>query len=273
MTEPLDARIVGKQRRFVRDLRALGHASPPPDVLANVLSRVGLGDAYWQIDSPLGPVFVAYNDAGISAMMPAGVAGSAAGFEYAFRERFGRPAYPVARPPGALARAVARQLDGERQSGLRFDLRGLSDFERAVLLKTWEIPRGQVRPYGWIAREIGRPGAVRAVGTALNHNPIPLLIPCHRVVKSDGRVGEYAFGGAAKRAVLAAEGLDPAGLDQLARARVRYYGSDTTHIYCFPTCAHARRVTDRHRVTFRSEREAVTAGYRPCKVCRPAVAS
>ena len=53
-------------------------------------------------------------------------------------------------------------------------------------MKALEIPRGEVRPYGWIAAEIGRPKAVRAVGTALGHNPIPLIVPCHRVVRSDG---------------------------------------------------------------------------------------
>jgi methylphosphotriester-DNA--protein-cysteine methyltransferase len=53
---------------------------------------------------------------------------------------------------------------------------------------------------------------------------------------------------------------------------VRYYGSDTTRIYCFPTCRHARRISDRHRVPFHSAIEAVTTGYRPCTVCRPAQA-
>jgi O-6-methylguanine DNA methyltransferase len=80
------------------------------------------------------------------------------------------------------------------------------------LIKAREIPAGQVRPYGWIASEIGRPKAVRAVGTALGRNPVPLLIPCHRVVRTDGRVGDYAFGPPAKRALLAAEGLDPDAL-------------------------------------------------------------
>jgi methylphosphotriester-DNA--protein-cysteine methyltransferase len=50
---------------------------------------------------------------------------------------------------------------------------------------------------------------------------------------------------------------------------VRYFGSDSTHIYCFPTCRHARRVTSRHLVHFRSPAEAIASGYRPCKVCRP----
>jgi O-6-methylguanine DNA methyltransferase len=130
-----------------------------------------------------------------------------------------------------------------------------------------------MRPYAWVAREIGHPKAVRAVGTALGHNPIPLLIPCHRVGKSDGRMGNYAFGAAAKEMILAYEGVDVAGLEHIARRGKRYYGSDTTHIYCYPTCRHARRITDRHRVAFRSDAEAARLGYRPCKVCRPALAA
>lgn len=278
MTGPLDnhrheRREAASARRFVRDLRGLAATAAPPDLAASVLARVGLGDAYWRQETPLGPVFIAYNDHGIRDVSRVADAGDAAGYERALQARTGRPARPVTCPPAALARAVERHLAGDRRAGLRFDLRGLSEFGRAVLLKALEIPRGEVRPYGWIAREIGRPRAVRAVGTALGGNPIPLLIPCHRVVRGDGHVGEYALGAAAKRAVLAAEGLEPDRLDGLASAGVRYYGSDTTRIYCFPTCRHNRRVTDRHRVTFRSEREAAAAGYRPCRVCRPALAS
>jgi O-6-methylguanine DNA methyltransferase len=150
------------------------------------------------------------------------------------------------------------------------DLRRHTPFEQAVWRKALEIPRGEVRPYGWIAAEIGRPKAVRAVGTALAHNPVPLVVPCHRVVRSDGLIGQYSLGGPDnKRAILSAEGLDPVGLEELARAGIRYFGSDTTRIYCLPSCRHARRVTDRHRVTFRSRVESEAAGYRACKVCRP----
>ena len=164
---------------------------------------------------------------------------------------------------------MTRRLAGE-SADLRFDLRELSEFEQAVLLKALEIPRGEVRPYGWIAREIGRPKAVRAVGTALAHNPVPLLIPCHRVIKSDGHLGRYSMGGdEAKRTILRAEGVDPDAVETLAREGVRYWGSDTTHIYCFPTCRHARQVSDAHRMRFHSAAEAAAAGYRPCKVCRP----
>jgi O-6-methylguanine DNA methyltransferase len=154
--------------------------------------------------------------------------------------------------------------------GRRFDLRGLSEFERAVLLKALEIPRGEVRPYAWIAREIGHPAAVRAVGSALRKNPVPVLIPCHRVVRTDGQIGEYALGGSqAKRQILAAEGVDPDWLQRHARAGQRYLGSDTTRIYCFPTCRNARRVQPQHAVSFSSAAAARSAGYRPCRVCRP----
>ena len=75
-----------------------------------------------------------------------------------------------------------------------------------------------------------------------------------------------------KRTILSEEGADPDELETLARAGVRYFGSDTTHIYCLPTCHDARRVTERHLVRFSSAGAASAAGYRPCKHCRPTVA-
>ena len=111
---------------------------------------------------------------------------------------------------------------------------------------------------------------MRAVGSALGNNPVPLLIPCHRVVRSDGEIGNYAFGSEIKKAVLGGEGVELEQLARLARTGVRYFGSDSTHIYCFPTCRHARRVTAQHLVTFKSIAAAASAGYRPCHVCRPA---
>ena len=112
---------------------------------------------------------------------------------------------------------------------------------------------------------------MRAVGTALGHNPIPLFIPCHRVVRSDGRLGQYSLiGPEAKRRVLEAEGVQVNTLEALADEGIRYFGSDTTHIFCFPTCRYNKRLTKQHRVTFGSEAQARAAGYRPCKVCRPA---
>ena len=108
------------------------------------------------------------------------------------------------------------------------------------------------------------------MGTALGHNPVPLIVPCHRVVRTDGTIGQYSLGGPRnKRTILAAEGLDPAAMEDAARRGERLSGSTTTRIVCWPTCRHARRVQDRYRVSFRSLGEARRRGYRPCKICRP----
>lgn len=239
----------------------------PAGLLHSVLWTVGLADRFVRRPSPLGPVFVAYNRSGVSACSLVAAEGAQA-FAGAFAHRFGRPALPDTAPPDHLVRDVDAALAG-KPSGLRYDLRTMSEFGRAVLAKAAEIPRGQVRPYGWIAAEIGRARAARAVGTALGHNPVPLLIPCHRVVRSDGRIGDYGLGSPAKRAVLAAEGVEPDELERLAARRVRFVASATTKIFCHPTCAAARRITEDHRVMLGSPAEAVAAGYRPCRQCRP----
>jgi O-6-methylguanine DNA methyltransferase len=253
----------GAARRLARDLHALGPTVPPETLRPAVMIRVGLADHYWLVATAIGPMFVAANGEGISSIRQAG---DAAVFERAFRERFGRTAFPVSEPPADLARAVERALAGDRRARPRLDLRRLSPFEREVLGKATEIPRGEVRPYGWIAREIGRPAAVRAVGSALGRNPIPLLIPCHRVVRESGEPGQYLFGSEAKRTLLGAEGVPLATLENGARL----VGSDTTRIVCYPTCRNARRIAEAHRVPFETIGAATAAGYRPCEVCRPA---
>ena len=240
----------------------------PATLTPRILVEVGLADRYAPIDSPVGSLFVAWNGRGVSTVEVASE--DAARFEAAHRARTGRNAIRAEDLPPQLARAIERRLSGDRRARIRLDLRGHSDFEQDVWLKALEIPRGEVRPYGWIAAEIGRPRAVRAVGTALGHNPVPLIVPCHRVVRTDGTLGQYSLGGPHnKRAILAWEGLDPDAFEGLARSGVRYVGSDTTHVVCLPTCASARRITDRHRVPFRSLDQARAAGYRPCLNCRP----
>lgn len=75
------------------------------------------------------------------------------------------------------------------------DLKGRSGFERAVYRETTKIPRGKTVSYGKIARRIGRPGAARAVGAALAKNPVPIIVPCHRVVRADGSPGGFSSRG------------------------------------------------------------------------------
>jgi O-6-methylguanine DNA methyltransferase len=241
---------------------------PAPATLATAtLVAVGLADEYTTMSSPIGPVFVAWNGRGVSTVAEADYR---AAFEARFRAEVGRPISPAAAVPARLERALARRLAGDRGVRIDLDLRNRTEFEQAVWSKAQEIPRGEVRPYGWIAAEIGRPKAVRAVGSALGHNPIPLVIPCHRVVRSDGLIGQYSLGGPTnKRTMLAAEGLDPDELERLARAGVRFLASDTTRIYCLPSCHNARRITDAHRVAIRGGADPAAAGYRACRECRP----
>jgi O-6-methylguanine DNA methyltransferase len=239
----------------------------PESLAGRVLADVGLVDSWTEIAGPIGPLYVAWGADGVSAVERAG---DAPGFELAYALRTGRPVQRVDVLPERLARQIRRRLAGERTAGPVVDLGGLTSFERDVLHKTMEIPFGEVRPYSWVAREIGRPRAVRAVGSALARNPIPFVIPCHRVVRADGRIGEYGAGGPeAKRKVLGAEGVDAPELERLADEHVRYRGSRTTGIYCYPSCRHARRIAPRHRVAFASADEAVAAGFRACRSCRP----
>ena len=214
-----------------------------------------------------GDVYTAFTDEGVSYVRTAeSMHDDDAEFKNAFRQRFGRPLRKADRPPSGLLPA----LRGKPSPKLAFDLRELSEFERDVLTATGRIPAGQTRPYGWVAWEIGRPKAVRAVGSALARNPVPLLIPCHRVTRADGDPGEYVFGPQAKERWLRAEGVNLDEVRDLAESRVFYIGSDTTNIVCFPTCSNARRITPEHRRGFRAVADAQQAGYRPCRHCRPA---
>jgi methylated-DNA-[protein]-cysteine S-methyltransferase len=185
------------------ELRGLAVERAPRGLLRKVLEAIDPADRAFSIDTELGKVFVAYNEAGLSAVTRCD---GEAEFE-AYVRRYRNRGVRFEPPPERLREQLRRALAG-RPVDLRFDLRGLTPFERDVLLKAVEIPRGEVRTYGWIAREIGRPLAVRAVGTALANNPIPLFIPCHRVVRSDGTIGQYGMGGpAVKRSLLLHEGV------------------------------------------------------------------
>lgn len=240
---------------------------PPADLTPNILYRTGLSDICWQMESALGPLFIAASLQGITAVDRAD---SVEAFMTRYCERFGREVRMVERPPVRLAQAIERLLSGDRRTPPPFDLSHSTEFETAVLQKALEIPRGQVRPYNWIAQEIGSPRASRAVGSALAGNPVPLLIPCHRVVRGDGVIGNYIFGAEAKRSLLQDERANIDRLATLGKQGIRFVGSDTTHIFCFPTCRY--HVSEAHLQTFHSESEARARGYRPCKVCRPALA-
>jgi len=86
------------------------------------------------------------------------------------------------------------------------DWNGVAGFRRAVLEETMHIPAGETRSYGWLAAKVGHPGAARAVGRVMATNPLPLVVPCHRVVGSNGSLTGYGGGLPLKAALLRAEG-------------------------------------------------------------------
>ena len=96
-------------------------------------------------------------------------------------------------------------MDGKRVMRLlgRYHL---TDFERKVLLRTFEIPKGETISYKQLAADCGRPLAYRAVGNIMHKNPLPIVIPCHRVVASNRKIGGYAYGIGMKRLLLRLEG-------------------------------------------------------------------
>lgn len=91
--------------------------------------------------------------------------------------------------------------------GDKLDLSSGTEFQRKVWASCRSIPYGQTRSYGWIAGQIGQPGASRAVGNALGKNPIPIIIPCHRVLAADGGLGGFSGGLPTKRRLLKIEGV------------------------------------------------------------------
>jgi methylated-DNA-[protein]-cysteine S-methyltransferase len=165
--------------------------------------RAGLVDvAYDLAESPLGDLLVAVTDRGLCriAYRP----------DAALDELAGDFGARVLRLPRRLDHA-RRQLDqyftGERREfDLETDLSPIPDFQQNVLRELTRVPFGQVTTYGALAAKIGKPRAARAVGGALNRNPVPIVLPCHRVVGSTGSLVGYAGGLDRKEALLRLEG-------------------------------------------------------------------
>lgn len=162
---------------------------------------------YAAFPQTFGTFFVAYGPAGPAF---ARVSPTAAAFERDAHRYLGAPVHRAA-PPSWLTTAVEAAVQrGDAFRG-HVDLQRLGPFEEEVLARLRRIPAGSVRTYQEIARAVGQPGAARAVGAACARNPLPLLIPCHRVVRTDGGLGGYSLRGgvALKRRLLEAEGALP----------------------------------------------------------------
>ncbi len=188
-----------------------------------------------------------------------------------YAKRYGRT-LERAPIPEPLRRQVTAALHGEGVEKPAVDFGESSELEKEVLEMLTKIPRGEVRSYSWLAQQVGKPRAVRAVANVVARNIVPFVVPCHRVVPAGGGVGKYGYGSKMKRELLKREGVDVDQLDALARAHVRFIGSRTTKIYCFPTCRDARRIRQENRIPFHGIDEAAEKGFRPCQRCQPSAA-
>jgi methylated-DNA-[protein]-cysteine S-methyltransferase len=160
--------------------------------------------AYDVIDSPVGELFVGVSDRGLCVISyDVDPELQAERLARGFGSR-------VLRSPGPVG-TVARQLDeyfgGKRKSfELEVDLRLARDFGRTVLEELGRVPFGEVTTYGTLAARAGKPRAARAVGTIMNRNPVPIVLPCHRVVGANGSLVGYAGGLERKQLLLRLEG-------------------------------------------------------------------
>jgi O-6-methylguanine DNA methyltransferase len=224
-----------------------------------------LADSYDRVPYNREEIWVAFSDQGLRLVLR----GSFEQFSAAYAKRYGR-CLKSGTLPDALRKQVTSAIEGTGVDKPRVDWSDeISALERDVLGLLPKIPRGEVRTYEWVARQVGRPRAVRAVGNILARNAVPLVVPCHRVVPTAGGVGSYAFGSAMKRELLLREGVDVDALEKLAKDHVRYIGSRTTKIVCFPTCRDAKRIREENRVPFRGADQAKGKGFRPCLHCQP----
>lgn len=173
--------------------------------LAADAERAGLLDiAYRAVDTPVGSLLLAATERGLLRVVYPNV-----GHDSALAELAAAVSPRILHAPGRLDE-VARQLDeyfaGRRQVfDVPLDLRLATGFRRAVLAHLPEISYGRTASYAAVAEAAGSPRAVRAVGTACATNPVPVVLPCHRVVRSDGSSGGYVGGTSAKQTLLTLE--------------------------------------------------------------------
>lgn len=175
------------------------------DRLAAAAQRDGILDvAYRTIDSPVGPLLLAATEAGLVR-----VAYASEDHDAVLQALADRISPRVLRAPARLeepARELGEYFAGRRRTfDLPLDWRLSAGFRRAVLSHLTEIGYGQTASYAAVAGLAGNPRAVRAAATACATNPLPVVVPCHRVIYSDGRIGRYLGGPDAKRALLTLE--------------------------------------------------------------------
>ena len=155
--------------------------------------------------SPLGPLVVAVSEAGVCCVA---FEGDVTASVPRWVARSGASATEASEPPAQVAAQFADYFAGKRKGfTLPLDYRFVTPFQRLVFDVLLQVPPGQVVTYGELARAIGRPQASRGVGSAMAHNPLPILVPCHRVIRRDGTLAGYSAGVRIKEYLLALEGV------------------------------------------------------------------
>lgn len=189
--------------------RAYAHASARLGTTPARYARGGKGlrVRFATVPTPLGRLLVGATDRGVCAVT---LGDSDRALEAGLRREY--PEALLEKAPAAVAQwtdAIARSLAGPVDlSAVPLDLRATT-FQRRVFEALRKIPRGETRSYGELAAAIGRPSAARAVASACARNPAALVVPCHRIVRSDGSAGGYRWGEARKRAILKRESGRP----------------------------------------------------------------
>lgn len=189
---------VGDESAPMNDTKAAHHSALDRDEAT----------VYRMIDSPVGRLWLAAASAGLRGIS----------FAEELRDEpcDGRGEAPSTSEDDACRhldeaeRQIADYFEGRRRAfSVELDLRGVAGFRRAVLERLMTVGHGTTMSYGELAAAAGSPRAVRAAGSACANNPIPIVIPCHRVIRSDGSLGGYLGGLEAKRALLRLESYLP----------------------------------------------------------------
>jgi methylated-DNA-[protein]-cysteine S-methyltransferase len=220
--------------------------------------------------SPLGPILIARSEQGVVAVEYLESARGAAASRVL--RRAGIEIVEEGSETESFYQQLLEYLSGERtRLAWPLDLRlAHSEFQREVLQATAALPYGAVVSYAHLAREIGRPTATRAVAQALRHNPLPIVVPCHRVVGSSGALTGYAGNKLGlKEQLLTLEGVPLAGRDRHIVRGAMYLRADHYGEYCLPTCGALPTVPLWRLTLFGSRERAEAAGLAPCQDCRP----
>ncbi len=191
-------------------LTCLPPVEPPDSLVPKILEHIRAvfreraePDSLATIPSPIGALVVAFRASGITYI---GLEREDDAEAIARIERRLRRAVVPSTAPQWVLDTVGDYFRRFQTDLNRVDISDLTPFEQATLRKAAEIPPGEVRSYGWVAKEIGHPLAARAVGQVMARNPVALLYPCHRVVDSNGALHNYGYGIEVKARLLEMEG-------------------------------------------------------------------